>query len=44
MNERKRVALRKQRVRRKKLHEKRRREKALSGWPAGSDGRGERAP
>ncbi len=41
MNKRNRVAAHKHRATRKKLKEKRRREKALAGQPAGSGGRGE---
>jgi hypothetical protein len=44
MNKRKRVAHRKHRIKRKKIQEKRRREKALPGRQPGSGGRGESAP
>lgn len=42
MNKTRRVALRKRRATQKKLKEKRRREKGLSGPSAGAGGRGER--
>jgi len=44
VNKRNRVAVRKHRMVRKKLKEKRRREKALPGRQAASGGRGERGP